>query len=99
MSDEITELRDALARESWDCGYATCTDIQKRLIDQSIADRERWIGRSSKLKPCPFCGNPEPILDCLTDEDEYFVRCPSCEIQQVANHTRQHAISEWNRRA
>lgn len=41
------------------------------------------IGTFPELKACPFCGS-EPYLDCLTDEDEYFVRCPSCGVQQIA---------------
>lgn len=56
-------------------------------------------GCASKLKPCPFCGSIEPILDCLTDDTEYFVHCPSCNVQQIANHSRDSAIRGWNRRA
>lgn len=51
-----------------------------------------------ELSPCPFCGNQEPILDCLTDDDEYFVHCPNCEVQQIANYRRAEAIDRWNRR-
>lgn len=54
-------------------------------------------GCASNLKPCPFCGSA-PILDCLTDDDEYFVHCEGCNIQQIANHTRAEAVEEWNRR-
>ncbi len=66
------------------------SEVFRRILWEALAPTD--------LKPCPFCGNAEPILDCLTDDDEYFVHCPSCDIQQIANHTRDDAISEWNRR-
>lgn len=52
-----------------------------------------------RLKPCPFCGDPNPVLDLLCDEDEYFVHCLSCSIQQIANYREDEAIARWNRRA
>ena len=74
-------------------------DNCNRLEGENAGLRKALEAIKRELKPCPFCGNQEPFLDCLTDEDEYFVRCPSCEIQQIADHTRAHAIDEWNRRS
>lgn len=67
------------------------SEVFRRILGEAL--------EPASLKPCPFCGNSEPTLDCLTDEDEYFVNCPSYNIQQIANHTREDAISEWNRRS
>lgn len=50
-----------------------------------------------ELLACPFCGG-EAILDCLTDEDEYFVHCKSCEVQQIANYHKSDAVIRWNTR-
>lgn len=50
-----------------------------------------------ELLPCPFCGG-EALVDNLIDDDDYSVRCLSCEIQQIANYTRPQAIRRWNRR-
>lgn len=50
-----------------------------------------------ELLACPFCGG-EAVLDCLTDEDEYFVHCRSCEVQQIANNHKSTAIIRWNTR-
>ena len=49
------------------------------------------------LLPCPFCGGA-PILDDLGEEDDFFVHCGSCEVQQIANKTIDTAVSEWNQR-
>lgn len=67
------------------------SEVFRRILGEAL--------EPASLKPCPFCGNTEPILDCLTDEDDYFVRCPSCEVQQIASDTRDSAVSQWNRRA
>lgn len=49
------------------------------------------------IKPCPFCG-AQAVLDNLVDVDDYFVRCTSCEVQQIANYLPGHAIERWNKR-
>jgi Lar family restriction alleviation protein len=51
------------------------------------------------LKPCPFCGSPDLELSNLCDPDDYFVSCNGCEVQQIANYTREEAIQRWNERA
>ena len=86
--DHSDEIRVRLLHDNCDRLEAENTGLRKALE-----------AMKPELKSCPFCGNQDPILDCLTDEDEYFVRCPSCEIQQIADHTRAHAVSKWNRRA
>lgn len=53
---------------------------------------------SEELKPCPFCGSSDVVLQNLTDEDDNYVSCNSCEVQQIATHTRDMAIKAWNRR-
>jgi Lar family restriction alleviation protein len=54
--------------------------------------------RKPDLLPCPFCGSSNLVLDNLVDEDDYFVSCGGCEIQQIANYTREGAIRRWNQR-
>ena len=51
-----------------------------------------------ELLPCPFCGSGNLKLENLVDEDDYFVSCGGCEIQQIANYTRDTAIKKWNTR-
>ncbi|MBI1213604.1 MAG: restriction alleviation protein, Lar family [Alphaproteobacteria bacterium] len=53
---------------------------------------------TNELAACPFCGGMA-LLDCLTGDDSYFVQCAKCEIQQIANYTRDQAIERWNSRA
>ena len=51
------------------------------------------------MLPCPFCGGAAE-LDHLTDEDDdSFVICTVCEVQQIANYRRIAAIDTWNKRA
>lgn len=52
----------------------------------------------SMLLPCPFCGG-KAELDHLTDEDDFFVSCNICEVQQIANYRPHAAIDNWNKRA
>jgi|SRR5882724_10344969 len=52
-----------------------------------------------ELLPCPFCGSQDLMLDSLGDSDDWFVSCNGCEIQQIANYTREIAIERWNKRA
>jgi Lar family restriction alleviation protein len=51
-----------------------------------------------ELLPCPFCGSTDLTLDNLTDVDDFCVECDGCQIQQIANYTRDEAIRRWNRR-
>lgn len=50
-----------------------------------------------ELKPCPFCGS-SPELDHLSEPDDFFVSCPKCEIQQIANYSPIEAVRRWNER-
>jgi Lar family restriction alleviation protein len=53
------------------------------------------------LKPCPFCGSENVMLDNLIDEDaydDYFVSCRGCEVQQIANYKADVAVQRWNSR-
>jgi Lar family restriction alleviation protein len=49
------------------------------------------------LLPCPFCGG-EAELGNLVDEDDYFVQCKDCEVQQIANYKPRVAVRRWNQR-
>jgi Lar family restriction alleviation protein len=51
-----------------------------------------------ELLPCPFCGSNNLSLDNLTDVDDWCVECEDCQIQQIANYTRDEAIRRWNKR-
>lgn len=51
------------------------------------------------LLPCPFCGSKDLNFDHLTDDDDYFVNCNSCDVQQIANYRRSEAVERWNTRA
>lgn len=50
------------------------------------------------LRPCPFCGSVDLVIDHLVDDHDWFVSCNGCEIQQIANYTEVQAIERWNRR-
>lgn len=54
--------------------------------------------RTDNLRSCPFCGSADLELGNLVDEDDWFVSCNGCQIQQIANYTRDVAIERWNRR-
>jgi Lar family restriction alleviation protein len=49
-----------------------------------------------ELLPCPFCGSEDLSLDNLIDDDDFGVECNSCQIQQIANYTRDEAVRRWN---
>lgn len=50
-----------------------------------------------EIKPCPFCGGPA-VVDNLLDDNDYYVHCRDCEVQQIANHSHEAAIELWNNR-
>ncbi len=54
---------------------------------------------SSSLKPCPFCGGTNLVLSNLVDDDDFFVSCQSCFVQQTANYREAEAVAKWNTRA
>jgi Lar family restriction alleviation protein len=51
-----------------------------------------------ELLPCPFCGSTALELGNLVDEDDFFVHCNGCDVQQIANYTKADAIRRWNTR-
>lgn len=53
--------------------------------------------RGGGLAPCPFCGGPAEVSH-LVDENDYFVHCRDCEVQQIAIHSHEAAIELWNNR-
>jgi hypothetical protein len=52
----------------------------------------------SELKPCPFCGNTEPLV--MGASDGWYVVCDMPETCCVKSgyDTREEAIAAWNRR-
>ncbi len=58
---------------------------------------------NEELKLCPFCGG-RPELDHLSADsmepfdDDYYVSCTKCEVQQIANYSETDAIARWNKR-
>lgn len=59
----------------------------------------------TELKPCPFCGEPNPIMRVRTDPhdltDFYYVQCTNelCFCEMGPARKREWAIKRWNRRA
>jgi Lar family restriction alleviation protein len=53
---------------------------------------------SEVLKPCPFCGSEDLELDNLVDADDFYVSCRKCQVQQIANYTKEVAAQRWNTR-
>lgn len=52
----------------------------------------------SELKPCPFCGTPDPIMIHREDEDSWLVHCTWCGAQSGARGSKEIATAVWNRR-
>jgi|SRR5208282_134493 len=50
------------------------------------------------LLPCPFCGSTRLTLENLGEGDDWFVSCQGCEVQQIANYSKEEAMERWNRR-
>ena len=52
------------------------------------------------LKPCPFCGSDELLMNVEGVYDfNYYVECTHCTaIGPVGGETRQEAAAGWNRR-
>lgn len=66
---------------------------------KSELEKTAAVRADNELLPCPFCGSADLKLENLVDDDDYFVSCNSCEIQQIANYTRSEAVHRWNQRA
>lgn len=50
-----------------------------------------------KLKPCPFCGSENIMLDKTKEDILHLAVCRNC-VAQVSGFTRDGAIRAWNRR-
>lgn len=50
------------------------------------------------LEPCPFCGDPHPVL--VEDQNQYKIYCnnPDCDCQYGWCADREYIIKGWNRR-
>lgn len=53
----------------------------------------------AELLPCPFCGSALMTLQNLVDDDDWYVSCDGCDVQQIADNTRGDAVIKWNTRA
>jgi Lar family restriction alleviation protein len=55
----------------------------------------------NELKPCPFCGEDNPIMQ--VDKEEYSltycVQCWHCDCRTDDYPNEEEAIERWNRRA
>jgi Lar family restriction alleviation protein len=49
-----------------------------------------------KLKPCPFCGNDDCVVD--TTGFSYYVTCLKCEAHGPLEGTKEEAMGAWNKR-
>ena len=67
-------------------------------MDMPVDHEWDYIAPPGVLKPCPFCGCDKLELSKLVDDDEWFVSCTQCAVQQIADHTRERAIDKWNTR-
>lgn len=89
----------------------TCHSDNTRII-KSLDDKMYFTKRLCRgddidfgLKCCPFCGRDSANLELYsyTDTDTssvvFVVSCLCCHSKSASAHDRDHAISEWNRRA
>jgi Lar family restriction alleviation protein len=52
-----------------------------------------------ELKACPFCGGEAELDDLGDPNDDSFVHCTRCDVQQIANYGAAKASERWNTRA
>lgn len=76
----------------------TLLDIVRPVNMNDLPNPYDAYALSEDLKPCPFCGSTTLELGNLVDEDDYFVSCEDCGVQQLANHTKPEAARLWNMR-
>ena len=67
-------------------------------MDDAVAEGVVMNWRERQLLPCPFCGSADLLVDNLVDEDDYFVSCSQCHVQQIANYRAHEAVNRWNQR-
>ena len=60
---------------------------------------------SEELKPCPFCGEDEALIETsekcirLVYAQAYQVHCNDCCATTEWSHDKEKAIEAWNKRA
>ena len=57
-----------------------------------------------ELKPCPFCGNPYPMITMNNYAGTWEISCPECDIRYrlgagEKGRIRERIVHNWNRRA
>ena len=52
----------------------------------------------SSLRPCPFCGTPDPYMFHSETEDTWTVACTWCGGRTADRGTEETAQAAWNRR-
>ena len=67
------------------------------------------IDTETKLRPCPFCGNPNVLFrDTEYDRTLWIIECNQCHMEVAAKHknlihgkksTHDDLVTGWNRRA
>lgn len=75
----------------------TMTDLDRLSPFAAMESMNMDENVSVNLLPCPFCGG-EAVLDNLIDQDDFFVSCKTCEVQQIANYRGPESIRRWNTR-
>lgn len=53
---------------------------------------------SQQLRPCPFCGTPDPYIFRNEDDDTWTVACTWCGGRTAERGTEDAAMQAWNRR-
>ena len=53
---------------------------------------------TTKLKPCPFCGDKNPLVDGFNFGLTTRVVCLKCFVDGPPKFNEKDAISAWNRR-
>ena len=57
--------------------------------------------KTTKLKPCPFCGDDMPFVNEYKTnffETRFYVVCEICQSKGKSCKSRKEAIQSWNRR-
>ena len=85
-----------------------CCDLKYDLCYRYTPACEKY--EETDLKPCPFCGNREPVMRRIPEDgknlfhDRYVVQCEytgdefGCGAESGYGYTYQHAASLWNTR-
>ena len=71
----------------------TFSDIAELLNKICTENDEPFV---LSLKPCPFCGNPNPYV--IEYAQQFAVECPECQCDTRLCDTEQDAVNAWNYR-